>query len=75
MKGKRFGKGRQWCGNVLGEEPFDVYDGEFKDDYFHGEGSLHKANGESYVGGWRRGHRHGAFGDDDALPVHCFLWT
>jgi hypothetical protein len=58
--GKRVGAGKFWCGNASGEPPFDVYVGEFKDNMFHGEGTMHMANGEVYTGSWRRGHRHGA---------------
>ena len=60
VNGKKCGPGKQWCGNESGEPPFDIYVGEFKNDYFHGEGTMHKANGEVYVGSWAKGLRHGS---------------
>ena len=61
QKGKCSGQGKQWCGNELGEPPFDIYEGEFKDGAFHGHGKLQKINGEVYVGEWQKGYRHGSF--------------
>lgn len=35
------------------------YEGTFRDDFVHGEGSLQKAEGGKYSGDFRNGERHG----------------
>jgi hypothetical protein len=59
----------QWCGNETGEPPFDLYNGDFKDDLFHGKGTLKRVSGEVYVGSWCRGLRHGTCRFRTGLPA------
>lgn len=53
-RGQRSGRGRMQFPNA------DVYDGEWLDDLFHGEGSFYSnESGDSYRGEWKAGLRHG----------------
>eukprot|EP00970_Alexandrium_tamarense_P019159 scaffold13659_cov193-Alexandrium_tamarense.AAC.2 len=52
-RGKRTGHG------VMTYESNSVYDGEFVDDVYSGEGNYRWSDGDSYQGQWKDGERHG----------------
>ena len=55
--GKKHGQGTLIFGK--GEFEGNQYDGEFKDDKKHGQGTHTWANGDKYVGEWKDDKRHG----------------
>ena len=53
-EGKRHGYGVQtWC------DDHQRYEGCYKDDYEHGQGTKKWKNGNEYEGEWKRGFFHG----------------
>ena len=55
--------------------PNPILKGETKDDKWHGEGVLHRADGALYVGQWKEGLMHGKgdlqYGETDRLDRYC----
>ena len=51
----------------------DVYQGEFKQDKFHGQGTMTWDDGDAYEGQWKGGCRHGqgtmTFADGRRKPM------
>ena len=52
------------------------YDGEFKNDYRHGQGTFYWTNGTKYIGSWFDGDMHGEgiiyYNDGSKESVICF---
>ena len=40
-------------------ETADIYEGEYKDGVYHGQGTMIYSNRDKYVGEWKDGNEHG----------------